>query len=85
MEQGKYSVGIFLELSKVYDTLEHSILLKRLDKYRIRGTSLDWFSSYLWNREMRIKCQTASSNDAGFSGGYIPFHLLGQPLHCTSH
>ena len=62
MEQGKYTVGIFLDLSKAFDTLEHSISLKKLNKYRVGGTSLDWFSSYLLDREMKIKCQTASSN-----------------------
>ena len=62
MEQGRYKVGICLDLSKAFDILEHSILLKKLDKYGVRGTSLDWFSSYLLDREMRIKCQTASSN-----------------------
>ena len=30
--------------------------------YGVRGTSLDWFSTYLLDTEMRIKCQTASSN-----------------------
>ena len=70
MEQGKYTVGIFLDLSKAFDTLEHSILLKKLNKYRVRGTSLDWFSSYLLDREMRIKCQTASSNRITYSEKY---------------
>ena len=62
MEQDKYMVGIFLDLSKAFDTLEHNILLKKLNKYQVRGTSLDWFSSYLSDREMRIKSQTVSSN-----------------------
>ena len=62
MKQGKYTVGIFLDLSKAFDTLEHSILLKKLNKYGVRGTSFDWFSSYLSDREMKIKCQTACSN-----------------------
>ena len=70
MEQGKYSVGIFLDLSKAFNTLENSILLEKLNKYRVRGTSLDWFSSYLSDREMRIKCQTPSSNRITYSEKY---------------
>ena len=70
MEQGKYTVGIFLDLTKAFDTLEHSILLKKLNKYRVRAISLDWFSSYLSDREMRIKCQTASSNRFTYSEEY---------------
>ena len=70
MEQGKYTVGIFLDILKAFDTLEHSILLKKWKKYRVRGTSLDWFSSYLLDREMRIKCQAASSNRITYSEKY---------------
>ena len=70
MEQGKYTVGIFLDLLKAFDSLEHSILLKKHNKYGVRGTSLDWFSSCLSDREMRIKCQTASSNRITYSEKY---------------
>ena len=70
MEQGKYTVGIFLDLSKAFDTLEHSILLKKHDKDGVRGTSLDWISNYLSDREMRIKCQTTSSNRIIYSEKY---------------
>ena len=70
MEQGRYTVGIFLDLSKTSDTLEYNILLKNIDKHGVRDISLDWFSSYLLDREMRIKCQTASSNRITYSEKY---------------
>ena len=49
---GKITVGIFLDLSKVFDTFEHSVIYKKLERYSIRGKALDWFKSYLSNRKL---------------------------------
>ena len=55
-QSNKYTIGVFLDLSKAFDTLEHTILLEKLHYYGIRGTAHDWFRSYLSNRKMRVKC-----------------------------
>ena len=54
-ERKEHTAAIFLDLPKAFDTLDHELLLKKLEIYRIRGTALDWFMSYLSNRSMRVK------------------------------
>ena len=45
LEKQQYSACILLDLSKAYDTIEHKILLQKLDTYGIRGNALSWFES----------------------------------------
>ena len=56
-ENKEYTAAIFLDLSKAFDTLEHSVLLKKLETYGIRGLALEWYRSYLSNRSLSVKCQ----------------------------
>ena len=50
LDNGKLPIGVFLDLSKAFDTLDHTILLDKLLYYGIKGTELAWFKSYLTNR-----------------------------------
>ena len=61
-QAGKVTAGLFLDLSKAFDMLEHSVVFKKLERYGIRGKALDWFKSYLSNRKLRTKCRTASNS-----------------------
>ena len=47
MDSNKYCVGLFVDLKKAFDTVNHSILINKLDYYGIRGKPLDWLISYL--------------------------------------
>ena len=71
-EEKKHTVGIFIDLSKAFDTLNHNMLLEKMSRYGIRGTTLNWFRSYLQGRSMRVKC---TSNTTG-SLEYSTYHQL---------
>ena len=51
LDNGYIECGIFVDLQKAFDTVDHQILLSKLDYYGIRGISNNWFKSYLSNRK----------------------------------
>jgi Reverse transcriptase (RNA-dependent DNA polymerase)/Endonuclease-reverse transcriptase len=62
IENNEYAVGIFFDLAKAFDTVDHAILLNKLATYGIRGMQLDWFASYFENRLQRVLCNGALSD-----------------------
>ena len=54
LDNRKFSCGIFIDLQKAFDTVNHAILLMKLEHYGIRGASLDWFESYLSDRKQYV-------------------------------
>ena len=66
-EEGKQTAGVFLDLSKAFDTLNHSSVLLKLERYGLRGPCLRWFESYLTNRRMLVSCRTNDSSEASTS------------------
>ena len=54
LEKGEYVDGVFLDFSKDFDTVDHEILLDKLEHYEIRSCALSWFKSYLSNRQQFV-------------------------------
>ena len=62
VDNGSNVVGIFIDLAKAFDTLNFDVLLEKLERYGVCGTSLKWFKSYLTDRKQRVvlPCGTTS-------------------------
>ena len=80
LDRGKIPISVFLDLSKAFDTLDHSILLNKLQYYGIKGKSLDWFQSYLSNRCQFVDFDGTLSNVLPLTTGVPQGSILGPLL-----
>ena len=69
-EKQESTIALFLDLSKAFNTLEHTVLYNKLEKYGIRGIALDWFKSYLTGRMLSVKSRVAASGSIEKSQNY---------------
>jgi hypothetical protein len=63
LDKGVHLIGIFIDLTKVYDTLNHKVLLEKLSSYGIKGILNLRFKSYLTNRRQCIEINQSNSNN----------------------
>ena len=69
IDNHEVSVGIFIDLSKAFDTLDHSLLLQKLYHYSIRGIALQWFREYLLKRKQSVEYNDCTSSLANITCG----------------
>ena len=84
----KYSSGVFFDLRKAFDTVNHDILLKTLHYYSVRGIVNEWFTSSLKNRKQFVSIRDISSAQVISTGvpqgsflGLLLFYYIYRPLN----
>ena len=80
IDNGNYGYGIFIDLKKAFDTVNHTILLKKLEHYGIRGVPLQWFESYLSDRKQFVSVNGHSSDELEMKHGVPQGSVLGPLL-----
>ena len=80
LENGESVIGLYLDFSKAFDTVNHAILLDKLEHYGIRGNALSWFKSYLTNRRQFVTYNNIKSAEKIISCGVPQGSILGPLL-----
>ena len=80
LDNNNFACGIFIDLQKAFDTVDHNILLQKLNHYGIRGVANDWFNSYLSNRSQFVSIYGFKSKTKNISIGVPQGSLLGPLL-----
>lgn len=80
INKNKKVSGLFLDLKKAFDLVDHTLLLEKLAKYGIRGPVLKWFRSYLLNREQCVRVQNTLSQLGTIKCGVPQGSVLGPVL-----
>ena len=74
------ALAVYLDLSKAFDTIDHSILLKKMEHYGIRGITLEWFKSYLNQRVQYVTYKSTNSKSLNIPCGVPQGSVLGPLL-----
>ena len=80
IDHTKFTIGIFLRLSKAFDTVNHNILFSKLEHYGFRGLVLDWIKSYFSNRKQFTQYNGHCSELKRISSGVPQGSILGPLL-----
>lgn len=80
LDDSQPCMAVFLDLAKAFDTVNHKLLLKKLERYGIRGTGLKLIESYLNNRTQSVKIDNTISNTLTITCGVPQGTVLGPLL-----
>ena len=80
LNEKKFAITIFCDLQKAFDTCQHDILLKKLSKIGVNGCELDWFKSYLTDRQQYVQIGECKSSSKSVNCGVPQGSILGPLL-----
>jgi len=81
LDKAIHSIGIFIDLTKAYDTLNHKVLLEKLSSYGISGITNLWFKSYSTKRRQCIEINQSNSSNAMVAETDLPVQKLNKVCH----
>ena len=61
LDDNEFAAGVFVDLKKAFDMVDHKILILKLEQYGVRGIAKDWFCSYLANRKQFVSVNNHNS------------------------
>ncbi len=84
MDNQKVVLLLLLDLSAAFDTVDHEIMLSRLEhRFGVKGTALSWFRSYLTGRTQSVVIQGTRSAEQDLNYGVPQGSVLGPILFCA--
>jgi len=83
IDNNLFTCGVFLDFAKAFDTVNHNILLTKMEKYGIRGLPLQWFTNYLTNHQQYVSMDGTESSKQKVVCGIPQGSSLGPLLFLT--
>ena len=80
LDDKEHHISVLIDLKKAFDTVNHEILLSKLERYGVRSLALQWFKSYLLDRESYVGLGTTSSQRSVLNIGVPQGSIIGPIL-----
>ena len=80
MDKGNVCGAVFLDLAKAFDTVDHQILMKKLQWVGVCNSDIQWFITYLHDRSQRTVCSQRLSDPLPVAAGVPQGSILGPLL-----